>query len=54
LDASLTRYEANNGQARQRRIKKEARDRANALERQAWLGSLRNLFEIPGDSVDKR
>ena len=54
LDASLTRYEANNGQARQRRIKKEARDRANALEKQAWLGSMRNLFEIPSDSVDKQ
>jgi hypothetical protein len=53
LDASLVRYESNNGQARQRRIKKEARDRARAIERQQWLGSLGNLFEIPSDSVDK-
>jgi hypothetical protein len=54
LTAAKQRYALTDRTARERRIKKEARDRANALEKQEWLGSMRNLFEIPSDSVDKQ
>lgn len=50
LDASLARYEANDGRARQQRIKREARQREKIIEHDQWLGSLRNLFEV-GDQT---
>ena len=46
LEAAKIRFDANDERARQQRIKREARDRARAIERQEWLGSLRNLFDV--------
>lgn len=46
LAVSLEKYKEQNGQQRQRRIKREARELARAREKAEWLGRQSGLFDI--------